>query len=526
MNIQKGAKTINKDISPEHLLGNASIELPHHTSAMSCCGWLWRKSQQPHRASFQNKNNKLTSYGEPKHRLRSALFSFFLITGLLTGCGSDNSTGGTEILENYIKASNTDREDRFGVSIALSADGNTLAIGAYHEDSNAKNTDATPNQADNSASNAGAVYVFTRSGTSWSQEAYLKASNTDGDDFIDGPDAFGGFVALSGDGNTLAIGAIGEDSNAKNTDTTPNQADNSTLGAGAVYVFTRSGTSWSQEAYLKASNTDAKDRFGFSTALSNDGNTLAVGAIGEDSNAKNTNATPDQTDNSASNAGAVYVFTRTGASWSQQAYLKASNTDRDSVDERDFFGSSIALRGDGNTLAVGANREDSNAKNTDATPNQADSSATSAGAVYVFTRTGINWSQQAYLKASNTDRGDIFGGAVALSDDGSTLAVGAVSEDSNAKSTDAMPDQENDSVSSAGAVYVFTLTETSWSQQNYLKAPNTDTDDGFGGAVALSADGSTLAIGAGGESSNAKNTDAAPNPADNSAFLAGAVYIY
>jgi hypothetical protein len=113
-----------------------------------------------------------------------------------------------------------------------------------------------------------------------------------------------------------------EDSNA--TGINGNQADDSAPDSGAVYVFTRSGGVWSQQAYVKASNTGPGDSFGFSLALSADGNTLAVGAYLENSNA--TGIGGNQADNSALDSGAVYVFTRSGGVWSQQAYIKASNT--------------------------------------------------------------------------------------------------------------------------------------------------------------------------------------------------------
>ncbi len=100
------------------------------------------------------------------------------------------------------------------------------------------------------------------------------------------------------------MGANLEDSNAIGIN--GNQNDNSENGAGAVYVFTRSGTTWSQQAYIKASNTGANDEFGWSVALAADGNTLAVGAYQEDSNATGVNG--NQNNNSASRAGAVYVF--------------------------------------------------------------------------------------------------------------------------------------------------------------------------------------------------------------------------
>jgi hypothetical protein len=140
--------------------------------------------------------------------------------------------------------------------------------------------------------------VFTRSGTTWTQQAYVKASNTGADD------SFGYSVVLLADGSTLAVGAYNEASAA--TGIGGNQADNSAGGAGAVYVFTRSGTTWTQQAYVKASNTGADDGFGRSVALSADGSTLAVGAYGEGSAA--TGIDGNQADGSAVQAGAVYVF--------------------------------------------------------------------------------------------------------------------------------------------------------------------------------------------------------------------------
>jgi FG-GAP repeat/Divergent InlB B-repeat domain len=385
-------------------------------------------------------------------------------------------------LNAYVKASNTRAGDQFGFSVALAGD--TLAVGADFEDSAA--TGVNGNQADNSASDSGAVYVFTRTGGAWSQQAYLKASNTGTDDF------FGFNVALAGD--TLAVGAVGEDSAA--TGVNGNQADNSAGGSGAVYVFTRTGGVWSQQAYVKASNAEGpsffavgSDRFGFSVTL--DGDTMAVGANGEDSGATGING--DQTNNNIVLSGAVYVFTRTNGDWSQQAYLKASNTGAE-----DSFGVSVALAGD--TLAVGAFQEESAA--TGVNGNQADNSALHSGAVYVFTRAGGVWSQQAYVKASNTGVGDAFGLSVALV--GNTLAVGAHRE------------------GGGGAAYVFTRTNGVWSQQAYLKASNTGFLDFFGSSVAMTGD--TLAVGATREDSAAIGVGG--NQADNSAIDSGAVYVY
>ncbi|MBK8170388.1 MAG: FG-GAP repeat protein [Sandaracinaceae bacterium] len=411
--------------------------------------------------------------------------------------------GSAWIQQAYLKASNTGTNEQFGYSLALSSDGNTLAVGANQEHSNATGIDG--NQADTSAGAAGAVYVFTRAGSAWTQQAYVKASNTDASDY------FGYSVALASDGNTLAVGAWSEDSIAIGI--AGNQADNSAGNSGAAYVFVRAGSVWTQQAYVKSSNTGAGDDFGTSIALSSDGNTLAIGAQGEKSNA--TGVGGGQADNSATFAGAAYVLTRVGAVWSQQAYVKASNTDA-----FDLFGYAVALSSDGNTLAVAAQNEGSNATGIDG--DQADNSSMYAGAVYVFTRAGAVWSQQAYVKGSNTEVDDSFGTSVALSSDGNMLTVGAFGEASNARGIDG--DQADNSAMYAGAAYVFTRAGAAWVQQSYVKASNTDANAQFGRAVAMSADGSTVAIGSFAEASGATGIDG--NQADNSAAAAGAVYVY
>ena len=390
----------------------------------------------------------------------------------------------------YLKASNTGASDYFGSALSLS--GNTLAVGAFGESNNA--TGVNGDASNNSAPSAGAVYIFTRSGTTWSQQAYLKASNTEAGD------SFGSVVSLSGD--TLVVGAYGEDSKAKGVN--GDGADNSASSAGAAYVFTRSPAGiWSQQAYLKASNTEANDLFGMDVSLS--GSTLVIGAYGEDSKAQGVNG--DQADNTNSSSGAAYVFTRTGTDWSQQAYLKASNTFSD-----DYFGYAVSVSGD--AIVIGADGEDSSA--TGVNGNQADNSASLAGAAYVFTRTGADWSQQAYLKASNSEAGDSFGYSVSIS--GNSLVVGAYWEGSSATGVNGI--QADNSALRSGAAYVFTRTGVVWSQQAYLKASNTGGDDVFGMHVAL--DGDTLIIAAYHEDSSATGVNG--DGANNSKSDSGAAY--
>jgi hypothetical protein len=407
------------------------------------------------------------------------------------------------VQETYVKASNTGGDDEFGTSVAVSADGSTLAVGAWSERSAA--TGINGDQRDDSVIGAGAVYVFVRSGATWTQQAYIKASNT-GE-----VNSFGASVALSADGSILAVGAEFEDSAATGID--GNQADNSAAAAGAVYVFVRSGATWTQQAYIKASNTDAGDQFGSAVALSANGSTLAVGAVRESGAATGVNG--NQASNSAFSAGAVYVFVRSGATWTQQAYVKASNTE-----SGDQFGGSVALSSDGSTLAVGANAESSAA--TGINGNQGDNSASLSGAVYVFTRSGTTWSQQAYLKASNTGGVDFFGEWVALSGDGSTLAVGAPEEDSAA--TGIGGSESSNAARDSGAVYVFARSGATWTQQAYVKASNTGAGDHFGQNVALSGDGSMLIVGAPDEASAATGTGG--DQASNAVMRAGVVYVF
>ncbi|HWO20266.1 MAG TPA: hypothetical protein VNO30_15965 [Kofleriaceae bacterium] len=404
----------------------------------------------------------------------------------------------------YLKASNTNTTggDFFGYSVAVSADGSTLAVGAPYESSAAVGIDG--NQADETAPYAGAVYVFSRHGLKWSQQAYVKASNTSAFDF------FGYSVALSADGSTLAVGAYGEDSAAAGIG--GSQADETASDAGAVYVFTRGDATWSQQAYVKPSNTDGGESFGYSVALSSDGSTLAVGAYGENSAATGINGS--QADDSASYAGAVYVFARSDTAWCQEAYVKASN-----AGEYDGFGVSVSLSSDGSTLAVGAMWESSAA--TGIGGDQTDNTAPWSGAAYVFGRSGRTWNQEAYVKASNTDSYDSFGVGVALSGDGAALAVSAPWEASAA--TGIGGNQTDDSAGFAGATYVFGRNGVVWTPTAYIKASNAAAYDYFGNSLALSGDGSMLAVGAPYEDSAARGIDG--DQADDAAESAGAVYL-
>jgi hypothetical protein len=333
----------------------------------------------------------------------------------------------------FFTGNGTQSDDRFGGALSLSANGSILAVGATGEDSNS--TDPS----NNSAPDAGAAYVFTRAGATWSQQAYIKAGN------VEGGDLFGSSVALNAAGTLLAVGASAEDG-----------------GAGAAYIFTGAGPLWTQSTYLKAPNAESLDAFGAAVALSADGNTLAVGAPQEDGTV--TGAQPFPIDpppgvpppdpnvpppdpselpnplpttfqglcaagiqfplvrpSVGCESGAVYIFVRDAGVWSAHTYIKGSNNEYE-----DHFGTSLALSADGNTVAIGSPSEDSSDVGIEG--NETLEDAPGSGAAYIYRNDAGTWTQQSYVKASNTNDNDAFGTSVALSSDAAALAVGAPGE--------------------------------------------------------------------------------------------------
>ena len=449
------------------------------------------------------------------HEIQVFLPSRLSARYLLQACNSAGCSDSNEVAVNantmnatigYLKASNPDVEDRFGFNLALSGDGSTMVVGVPSEDGSGSS------ESDNSMPGAGAVYVFLHEQGIWAQQAYIKAFNADAGD------GFGVAISLSDDGNTLAVAAIGEAS------ASTNAQDNSAPYAGAVYIYTREAESWSQQAYIKASIPGAGDFFGESIALSADGNTLAVGASLEDIPLSGIWSTIPNFVGTGSDIGAVYIYARDGSNWNPQAYVKPY-----SKDDLDRFGQVVALSADGNTLAIGTGDEDSSFTGIlDLTPDLillnplTDNNASAAGAVYILTRSGEEWSWQAFVKASNADAGDGFGTSVALSGTGDTLAVGAEWEDGFSKGVNG--DEDSDLSPQSGAVYVYVRSEGTWSKQAYIKASNADIYDNFGWAVGLSSDGNTLVVGAPNE--DGSSTGLTGSAADNSAEDAGALYLY
>ena len=297
----------------------------------------------------------------------------------------------------------------FGISVALSADGRTALVGA--------------NGFETAGMEVGAAWVFTRTGSTWTQQgARLNASDETG------AGQFGTSVALSADGNTAVIGGPGDGTH------------------GAVWIFTRSGSAWSQQgSKLTGSGATGETHIGFGVAVSADGATALAGGPGDESE-----------------TGAAWVFTRSGPTWSQQGEKLTGAAEESGFAQ---FGLSVSLSGDGSAALIGG---------------PADSG--DAGAAWAFTRSASAWSQQGKKLTGGGESGaGQFGLSVALSATGSTAMIGG----------------PHDNVQ-VGAAWPFARSGSTWSQQGAkLRGGPEEIGEGqFGQSVALSSDGSTALIGA------------------------------
>jgi hypothetical protein len=270
-----------------------------------------------------------------------------------------------------IRSSDIQANDNFGFSVSISSDGNTVIVGTDGKDAVVGT---------NTIADTGAAYIFTRSNSNWTQQQKIQASDKQAGDYL------GVSVSISDDGNTAIVGAPGAETVV---------GASALVNTGAAYIFTRSGTSWNEQQQIRASDKGQDDRFGTSVAISGDGNTAIVGAIYEDTG--------------GADAGAAYIFTRSGTSWNEQQKIQASDKQR-----IDRFGGSVSISSDGNTAIVGASQEDFK-----------------AGAAYIFTRSGTTWNEQK-MTASDKQFGDNFGFSVSISGDGNTAIMGALREGNDA----------------------------------------------------------------------------------------------
>jgi hypothetical protein len=290
-----------------------------------------------------------------------------------------------------------------GSSVSLSGDGSTAIVGG---------------PSDNAGT--GAVWVYTRAGGTWSQQAKLV-----GTVIAAGAAAEGSSVSLSGDGNTAIVGRPGDSS---------------------AWVYTRAGGAWSREAELIAPGGES-----LSVSLSGDGNTAIVGRPGEGA------------------VGAAYVFARSGAAWSQQAKLVGTGA----IGPLSAFqGFSVSISADGNTAIVGGSTDNNE-----------------LGAAWVFTRASGMWSQQAKLVGTGAVSPAEQGYAVSLSSDGNTAIVGGPLDNG-----------------AAGAAWVFTRASGMWSQQAQLTGTGAVNIAEQGASVSLSGDGNIAIVGGPDESGGAGAT--------------------
>lgn len=314
----------------------------------------------------------------------------------------------TQLIRAYkLTASDPDSYDHFGYSVSIS--GSTAVMGA-------------PRDSTGGVPDSGSVYVFVRSGLAWVPQAKLTASDKQSGDW------FGYSVSVSGD--SIAVSA-------------PNADISGRTNQGAVYIFTRSASVWTQQAKLTASDGGAGDWFGGSVGL--DADTVIVGA-----SLHNVGLNTDQ--------GAAYVFFRSSGIWAQQAKFTASGGD-----EHDSFGNAVAIDGD---LAVVGVEED-------------DVATFDEGSAHIFKRTGSTWASHGMLLAADLSSTDSFGESVAVS--GETVIIGAPGDDIGFNTNQ-------------GSAYVFVLSGGLWVQQEKIVAFDGSADDRFGRSVAL--DGDAAIIGA------------------------------
>lgn len=304
----------------------------------------------------------------------------------------------TWIQQAKLMAADGEAEDTFAGNVALSGD--TAVVGVIRDDDKVNGQDS------------GSAYVFIRTGSHWSLQAKLTA--------IDGSagDSFGYGIGIFGD--TLVLSAPHDDDNGNSS--------------GSAYIFTRKGETWSQQAKITAQDATEGDVFGISVAIF--GDSILVGA--------------DLNEEKGFNAGAAYVFTRTGDSWTQQAKLTANDGA-----QGDLFGVRVAL--EENTALISARRDDDNIMGVD------------SGSAYIFTRVGNTWGQQVKLKAPDGANDDRFGRSVALS--GDHALIGAMFQDEQGENS--------------GSAYLFKRSGGTWNFKDQLMPKDGSKGDVFGWSVAL-----------------------------------------
>jgi hypothetical protein len=449
-----------------------------------------------------------------------------------------------------LKAQLSTEKYYFGSLLSLNHDGKVLVISGLLLDCTADYDKQTA---------CGAIFIYQNDNSTWNLSSIIKPEFSYVNIGLDSP------LSISRDGNTLAIGSPWDDSQATlvngmpldrksaayleciNIDPTPSNCQEE--DSGAAYIFRRNPTGWTQQAYIKASNTHAGTHFGSSVDISSDGNILVVGSANEQS--KSTAVNGYQTNechlpitstirNCIRSAGAAYVYRYDNENWTFEAYIKPINTT-----EYMYFGQQVSMSGNGMTIAVGTGQEGSAATGINGNPEYTCASplpdplnsncTISSGAVYIYQYGTQGWQHDTYIKPPVTDIYTRFGDSFALNHDGTHLVVGA--DGARYGRAGVTHDLSNycgnyfDSNSCqyfSGTAYYYQKQNDLWQQPALIKASYPHKFDAFGTKVAFSDDGSTIAVSAPNENSAATgfNDPTTGIQFTNSRPLSGAIYIY
>jgi uncharacterized protein (DUF1800 family) len=321
--------------------------------------------------------------------------------------------------------------DEFGYSVSITSTGDRVIIGARYEDTGASNT--------------GSVYIYSRSGTTWTLEQEINNPSPVATDF------FGYSVSISSTGDRGIIGARYEDTGAD--------------AAGSVYIYSRSGTTWTLEQEINNPSPVSGDNFGILVSMDATGDRVIIGAHNEDTGATDT--------------GSAYIYSRSGTTWTLEQEIN-----NPSPVSGDYFGYSVSINATGDRVIIGAYFEDTG--------------ATNAGSAYIYSRSDTTWTLEQEINNPSPVDYDNFGFSVAIDSTGDRVIIGAYYESTGA--------------TGAGSAYIYSRSGTVWTLEQEINNPSPVSNDYFGWSVAINSTGDRVIISASYE--------------DTGASAAGSAYIY
>jgi len=366
--------------------------------------------------------------------------SFFGDDHFVVGSTSDNeygvAHGSAYIFENKVKPTDVNPPNglselykftaevptasaQFGRAVALNAAGDYALVGENRRDVGAM-------------ADVGRVYAYTRTNQQWTQVATIEPSDAVANDL------FGTSVAMNSDATIALIGS-------------PYRDDSGVVNRGAVYIYTRSGSTWTFQQKILAPNSAQEDVFGESVAVNADATMALIGAVYRD-------------DGGINNRGAVYVFTRSGSTWTYQNMILASDAVAD-----DYFGYRVSLNVSGDYALISA-------------LDKAEGGVTGSGAVYIYTRSGSTWTYQGRINQPDRETNNRFGSALSLNSDASVALIAASLKDEGG-------------LVDSGVVYLYTRSGGTWTYQRKLLSFIRETGDQSGYSTALNAKGDIALIG-------------------------------